>query len=113
MTIDGNLSVCHEQPIPARLYGLIKDDKPVSAGSNIPPLREVVRGSGSNTKYISALVDHYAKPGVQQLPSWLEDTLDVLRKIAAKNREGHTWCYTYSDGRECPLPLSTTPRGFV
>ena len=72
----------------ARLYGLVKDHKPVVPGSKIPPLREVVSGSGSNTEYISALVDHYAKPVVQQLPSWLEDTPDVLRRIARKNSDG-------------------------
>ena len=36
----------------------VKDHKPVAAGKNIPKLREIVSGSGSNTEYISA----YLKP---------------------------------------------------
>ena len=84
---DANLMV-PEKPKPGRLYGLVKDHKPLAPDSNIPKLREVVSGSGSNTEYISAFVDHYAKSEVQKLPSYLEDTPDVLRKIQAKNRNG-------------------------
>ena len=103
-----------EQPTPARLYGLVKDHKAEPEGSNIPPLREVMSGSGSNTEYISALVDHYAKPGVQQLPSLLEDTPDVLRKIATKNREGPLPPGDIPVVMDASaLPLSTTSRGFV
>ena len=56
-----------EKPKAGRLYGLVKDHKPVMPGSNIPKLREVVSGSGSNTEYISSLVDFYTKPVVQNL----------------------------------------------
>ena len=37
-----------EKPVPGRLYGLAKDHKPVPPGSNIPKLRDVISGSGSN-----------------------------------------------------------------
>ena len=57
---DANLMV-PDKPTPGRLYGLVKDHKPPVSGSNIPPLREVVSGSGSNTEFISAYVDHHAK----------------------------------------------------
>ena len=70
-----------ELPKAGRLYGLVKDHKPVPAGRKIPKLREVVSGSGSNTEFISAFVDHHAKAEVQRLPSYVEDTPDVLRKI--------------------------------
>ena len=60
----------------------------MAAGKNIPKLREIVSGSGSNTEWVSAYVDHHAKPEVQKLPSYIEDTPDVLRKIAEKNRRG-------------------------
>ena len=33
-------------------------------------------------------MDHHAKPEAQNLASYVEDTPDVLRKIAAKNRRG-------------------------
>ena len=66
----------------------MKDHKPPVSGSNIPPLREVVSGSGSNTEFISAYVDHHAKPEVQRLPSYIKDTPDILRKIALKNKRG-------------------------
>ena len=63
------------------------DRGPHSVGSSIPKLREVVSGSGSNTEFISAFVDHQAKSEVQRLPSYIEDTPDVLRRIPAKNKD--------------------------
>ena len=64
-----------EKPSAGRLYGLAKDHKPFLApNTNIPKLRDVVSGSGSNTKFISAFVDHHAKPEVQKLRSYIEDT---------------------------------------
>ena len=76
---DAKLMV-REKAKAGRLSGLVKDHKGVKPGSNIPPLREVVSGSGGNTEFISAFVDHHAKPEVQKLSSYLEDTPDVLRK---------------------------------
>ena len=84
---DANIMI-PENPKPGRLYGLVKDHKPIDPNTNIPKLREVVSGSGSNTEYVSAFVDHYAKSEVQKLSSYIEDTSDVLRRIQAKNRNG-------------------------
>ena len=36
-----------DKPTPGKLYDLEKDHKPVEPSSNLPPLREVVSGSGS------------------------------------------------------------------
>ena len=36
-----------DKPTPGKLYNLVKDHKPVEPSSNLPPLREVVSGSGS------------------------------------------------------------------
>ena len=63
-----------EEPKAGRLYGLVKDHKGVEPGSKIPKLREVVSGSGSNTEFISAYVDHHAKLEVVKLRSYLEGT---------------------------------------
>ena len=84
---DGAIMV-PDKPCAGRLYGNVKDHKPVPPGKNIPKLREIVSGSGSNTEYISAFVDHHAKSEVQKLSSYIEDTPDVLRKIAEKNSRG-------------------------
>ena len=76
-TPDSTLMV-PDEPRPGRLYGLVKDYKPVSPETGIPLLREVVSGSGSNTEYISAFVDHHLKSEVRKLPSFVEDTPDLL-----------------------------------
>ena len=85
-----------EKPKAGRLYGLAKDHKPVVEGKKIPKLREVVSGSGSNTEMISAYVDHFSNPLVKDLPSYLEDTPHVLRRIDIQNKQG-------------PLPPGTIP----
>ena len=84
---DANLMV-PESPRPGRLYGLVKDHKPVAPGKKISPLREVVSGSGSNTEFISAFVDHHMKSEVKKLPSFVEDTPHFLRSIEEKNAQG-------------------------
>ena len=35
-----------DKPTPGKLYGLVKYHKPVEPSSNLPPLREIVSGSG-------------------------------------------------------------------
>ena len=62
-----------DKPTPGKLYGLVKDHKPVETSSKLPPLREVVSGSGSNTEFLSAFVDHHLKAEVKKLPSYIED----------------------------------------
>ena len=74
---------------PGRLYGLVKDHKPADPVTGIPPLREVVSGSGSVTEYISSFVDHHLKPEVKKLPSFIEDTPDFLREVERRNSLGN------------------------
>ena len=75
-----------EEPRCGRLYGLVKDHKPVDE-TGIPPLREVVSCSGSNSEFISAYVDHHLKPEVKKLKTFIEDTPDFLREIERHNTE--------------------------
>jgi hypothetical protein len=73
---------------PNRLYGLPKVHKNIKEGNNIPPCRPIVSNSGSNTEMISALVDHYSKHLVKDLPSYVQDTPDFLRIIENENEKG-------------------------
>ena len=77
-----------DKPTPGKFYGLVKDHKPVEPSSKLPPLREVVSGSGSNTKFLSAFVDHHLKAEVKKLPSYIEETLDLLSEIDKRNDFG-------------------------
>ena len=65
-----------KEPSCGRLYGLLKDHKPLINGNRIPPIRAVISGSGSNTEQISRFLDFYIKPLVKTLPSFVEDTKD-------------------------------------
>ena len=51
-------------------------------------MREVVSGSGSNTEFLSAFVDHHPQAEVKKLPSYIEDTPDLLREIGKRNDLG-------------------------
>ena len=63
---------------PGKLYGLLKDHKPIPDNETIPPMRPVVSGCESNTEKISSFLDYYIKPLVKNLSSYLEDTTDFL-----------------------------------
>ena len=65
---------------PGRLYGLAKVHKKVKEGE-IPPFRPIVSGSGSLTENISKFVDFHGKPLLSSLPSYIEDTPDLLRSL--------------------------------
>lgn len=71
-------AMCPEDAKPGRLYGLAKDHKEYT---RIPPFRPIVSGSGSLTENISKYVDFHAKPLVSDLPSFIEDTPDLLRAL--------------------------------
>ena len=88
-----------EKPTPGKLYALVKDHKIEEKESGLPPLREVVSGSGSNTEYISVFVDHFLKAEVKKLSSYIEDTPDMLREIIKRNMAG-------------PLPKHAIPVSF-
>ena len=70
-----------DKPTPGKLYDLEKDHKPVEPSSNLPPLREVVSGSGSNTEFLTTFADHHLKAKVMKLSSYIEDTSGLLREI--------------------------------
>ncbi len=63
---------------PGRLCELAKDHKDYD---HIPPFGPIVSGSGSLTENISKFVDFHAKSLVTNLPSFIEDTPDLLETI--------------------------------
>lgn len=54
-----------------------------------PPSRPIVAANGSLTEPASQFIDHFLKPYVQKLPSYVQDTTDVLNKIS--NINNMTW----------------------
>ena len=78
LTKEEAIAMVPDEPKPGRLYGLAKDHKEYE---NIPPFRPIVSGSGSLTENISKYVDFHAKPLVPALPSFIEDTPDLLRAL--------------------------------
>ncbi|PIK41662.1 hypothetical protein BSL78_21493 [Apostichopus japonicus] len=59
----------------ARFYLLPKIHKPGNPG------RPIISGNGSPTEKISLFVDHFIKPLVPQINSYIHDTPDFLRKL--------------------------------
>lgn len=47
-----------------------------------PPGRPIVAANGSLTEPASQFIDYFLKPYVQKLPSYVQDTTDVLNKIS-------------------------------
>ena len=76
-----------KEPKCGRLYGLLKDHKTIPEGKQIPPMRLVISGSGSNTESISRMLDFYIKPLVKKLPSYIEDTKDFLNSLEVFNED--------------------------
>ena len=62
-----------------RLTSLAKIHK----GTLPPPGRPIVSANGCPTEKISALVDIYLRPYLQQVRSYLKDTTDFLNKLKA------------------------------
>ena len=55
-----------------------------------PPGRPIISGIGTLTEPASKYIDSFIKPYVQQLPSFIEDTTDVLNKISVlTNLQNH------------------------
>ena len=54
---------------------------------NLPPGRPIISGCGSITEKISLFVDHHAKDLVKELPSYIQDTPDLLRHIETLNEK--------------------------
>ena len=76
------------EPTPARLYGNPKVHKPTREDLGIPPLREIVSCSGSNTEGLGKLVDSVTRPVDESCNSFLQDTPHLLRLIEDLNTAG-------------------------
>ena len=74
------------KPSEARAYGLVKAHKAVPEGKNIPPLRLVISGCGSNTENASLFIDHHCKHIPASLPSHVQDTPHLLRILDEENK---------------------------
>ena len=84
---------------PGRLYGLVKDHVDPAkwpAGGKIPPLRPVESASGTTFENASHFVDYHSNHLVKEIPSFIEDTPDLLRFLDSENRKG-------------PLPAGCVP----
>ena len=46
-----------------------------------PPGRGIISGNGSLSEPVSQYIDHFIKPFASSLPSFIQDTTHVLRKI--------------------------------
>ena len=77
-----------KEPTPGRFYGLVKNQKPILEGEQIPPLRPVVSGCGSNTEMISWMIDQEAKHMVPMPESYWQDTPHALRDLKEENNKG-------------------------
>ena len=79
--------LCVEHPMLASFYLLPKIHK---EPFDNPPGRPIISGIGTLTEPASKFIDSFIKPYVQQLPSYLEDTTDVLNKISVlTNLQNH------------------------
>ena len=65
---------------PGKLYQLFKLHKKHEA-PNLPAGRPVISGCNSFTENMSLFVDYHAKHLVPKIPSYLQDTPDLLRKL--------------------------------
>ena len=90
-------------PRMARFYHLPKLHKPGNPG------RPIVSSSGAPTERISEFVDYHLQPLVIQLPSYLRDTKEFLRRIS--NLDPSHWTASYSPWMSAPCtPTSRTTK---
>ena len=73
-----------EKPKPGSFYLLPKVHKPYQ---KIPKGRPIISGCGSNTELISWFCDKSLKERVKHIPSYIEDTPDILRYFEKINEE--------------------------
>ena len=85
--IDKNLGdhLITDEPAEARAYGMPKVHKGVVEGRNLPPLRLVISGCGSNTENISHYVNHITKDIPSKMESFIQDTPHFLRLLEEEN----------------------------
>ena len=67
----------HPEPRTPQFYLLPKIYKNIHP----PPGRPIISGNGGPTEKISKLVDHFLRPYVQELPSYIKDTTHFLQMI--------------------------------
>jgi hypothetical protein len=65
---------------PGKMYQLFKVHKTHNP-PKLPPGRPVISGCGSITENISKFIEHHAKSLVPEIPSYLQDTPDLLRQL--------------------------------
>ena len=70
---------------PGKFYHIFKVHKKHTP-PNLPPGRPIVSGCNSITEKISEFVDHHSKQLVPLMPSYLQDTPDLLRQIEVLNK---------------------------
>lgn len=73
------------------MYGLIKDHvapEKWPPGTTVPPLRPVESASGTTFENASHFVDIHSNHLVKSLPSYWEDTPDMLRNFEQENLKG-------------------------
>ena len=73
-----------DEPSAGRLYGLVKNHKPIKPGCNIPDLRPVISNSGSTTEKISLAIDQEAKHMVPNLDSFWQDSPHAIRDLMSE-----------------------------
>ena len=83
-----NKDIMYPTGKPNRFYGLLKVHKGIKEGMRIPPCRQIVSNSGSNTEILSALVDHFFKHLVRNLKAYVQDSPDFRRIIKDENEKG-------------------------
>ncbi|XP_077113029.1 uncharacterized protein LOC143768221 [Ranitomeya variabilis] len=59
-----------------------------------PPGRPIVSGGGGLCEQVNKYLDFYLKPLVEDLPSYIQDTGDVLRKLMDIQLEADMWLVT-------------------
>ena len=77
--------------LPGRLYGLVKDHaakEKLSHGGRLPPLCPAESASGTTFENVSHYVDMCSNHLVKNLPSYWEDTPDMLRCFNQQNELG-------------------------
>ena len=71
---------------PGKFYQIFKVHKKHEK-PNLPPGRPIVSGCGSITEKISQFIDYHAKDLVPLIPSYLQDTPDLLRMFERLNEQ--------------------------
>ena len=69
ISVEDAMDMVPLEPKAARFYMNSKDHKPVDPRTGVPPWREVVSGSGSNTEGASKIVNYYLNQSTGKWPA--------------------------------------------